>query len=124
MAGSAYSQPTAGLRQSEKGSSGLTRATSVSHRPAPLDSIISRGRGVSHEWLEKARAGMLGGTRDDRHSLIAADEVAYTAKTAEEDGNNSEDSETADVQHRSVQDRRRELERIRTEEEPGWARLD
>lgn len=123
VAGSSYSQPIYG-KPLVKAPAGLTRATSVSHKHRPLDSIISRGRDVSHDWLEKARSGVLGTGGEDRQGLISADEVAFTAKTSKENGSESGDSEPDGGERQSVQERRRELDRIRTEEEPGWARLD
>lgn len=97
---------------------------SVSHKHTPLDTFIAKGRDVSQEWLEKAKAGMLGAGGEDRQGLIMADEVTYTAKAAEEDSDTDVSEANGDSQHTSVQERRREIERTSTEEEPGWARLE
>lgn len=123
VAGSSYSQPSYG-RPLTNTNHGLMRATSVAHRHTPLENLLSKGRDVSHEWLEKARSTSFGAAREDRQGLISADEVAYTAKVLDDNSNQSDDSDRDSVEGSTARDRRRERERIRTEEEPGWARLE
>lgn len=68
---------------------------------------------------------MMGTAREDRQGLISADEVAYTARVADEvEDLDSDSSDDADAAAKSVRDRRRALERIQTEGEAGWARLN
>lgn len=181
---------------------GLTRHTSLSipasvggsggrHKQA-LDSFIARGRDVSQEWLDKARANMSVNRsasaavvaastgpqntgREDTQSLIGSDgrrrlktasggdpsssSIAASPGTVnlvrrsasqqrpismlsdDTDGSYFESGEdnAAEVASLvsaeeegdgggeallSVKERKRELERLRTETEPGWSRLD
>lgn len=89
-----------------------------------LDTLFLKGRDASQEWLDKARAGRQGAQREERQGLITADEVAITAEVADEDGHESDISDSGNVGSISRQDRWGELERKRTEEEAGWTRLD
>lgn len=124
VAGSTASQPSLGPRHLHKGPQGLTRAASVSYKHMQLDTLFLKGRDASQEWLDKARAGRQGAQREERQGLITADEVAITAEVADEDGHESDISDSGNVGSISRQDRWGELERKRTEEEAGWTRLD
>lgn len=104
----------------------------------PIDALLSKGKDVSQEWLEKARAGMIAANQaasgsyrpEEKESLIGshvregskAGDTMDSAIPAEADEASGSDSEVA--HQKSVQERRRELERLRTDNELGWARLD
>lgn len=89
-----------------------------------LETLLSKSRDVSQEWLDKARAGMQGMQGVERQGLIAADEVTFTAKVSEESGPDSDNSDREDPDHSSKQDFWGEIERKKTEQEVGWARLE
>ncbi|CAD6580095.1 MAG: hypothetical protein CYPHOPRED_001086 [Cyphobasidiales sp. Tagirdzhanova-0007] len=111
---------------------GGPRGQSSPNPPRPIDLFLTKGRDVSMEWLERARAGMMaanapgvGSARsaEDRQSLIGSDgreraKLGDAAKPAEDADASESDSEL--LQTKTVQERKRELERL----QPGWARLD
>jgi hypothetical protein len=101
--------------------------------------LLSKGKDVSQEWLEKARAGMIAANQaasgtsykpEERESLIGsqmrtgshAQDTIDSARPADEDEASGSDSEV--THQKTVQERRRELERLRTDNELGWARLE
>ena len=74
-----------------------------------------------------AATGVNGRRAEDTESLIGS-EGRQRAKLNEpakaEDDADASGSDSELVQTKSVRERRRELERLRIESEPGWARLD